>query len=161
MAKKKKRRWRKNKLKQISENQIIKINLDYTDDSDEENKIDLRGNRHYLVTSFKEVKEKKVVIEMCVITTRDESAKKKFLRREWLLQHKIKKLPKCLNKPSLINQHILITLRLELNKCQRHLCYCRHSCFDSEEYVQIVNDREEYWNKHFGKPFLKPIDLEI
>jgi len=145
VAKKKKRR-RKNRFKPISENQIIRINLDYTD---EENDIDLRGNRYYLVTSFRTEKNDKLIIKLFVITTRKNpttKTKNKFLRDKWFtLKYKIKKLPNCLPNVSLIDQYLLITLRLEPNKYRHHLCYtCPNFCLDSEEYIQITNEHEEY-----------------
>ncbi|CAG8732497.1 16149_t:CDS:1 [Racocetra persica] len=137
MAKKRKRR--KNKFKPILENQIIRINLDYTD---EEKDIDLRGNRYYLVTSFKKVKKGKLVIELFTITTK----KKNNFRgdKRLILQYKLKK-PNCLSNPSLINQEILITLRLEQNKYRHHLCpSCQNICLDPEEYGQIVKEHKEH-----------------
>ena len=135
MTRKKKKR-QKNKLKPISKNQIIvKLDLDYTD---EENDIDFRGGRYYLVKDFKKIKGSRLETELLVITTKEKD--------EWFkLQHPIEKLPKCLPNISFIDQYLLIILKLKENKYYHYLCSdCARFCLDSEEFIEIVKEHKDF-----------------
>src|SRR4051812_16156633 len=134
----KKRRPRKNRYKKISAQQIIKINLDYTNEVTGD---DLRGERYYLVTKIiqpRKVKSK-LVLELFIITTR---AQKRFgLQKQLISHYEIDELPTCLPKSSFVSRPRLILLKMSLGKYRHHLCgQCSQFCFDGEEFTRIIED---------------------
>ena len=150
MARKKKK-CQKNRFKPISKNQIIvKLDLDYTD---EENEIDFRGKRYYLVTNFKRIKRSRLETELFVITTKEKLPKS---------QHPIRKLPNCLPNASFIDYYPLIKLRLKETKYHHYLCSeCSAPCLDDEEFTEIIKKHKDFRKENFGQPFLEVIKLEI
>jgi len=132
--------------KELRLNQIIFIDLNYSDEWDKL----LRGKPYLIIKIIRLKKEERnfFLLYLLPITSQDDEEVKEEMRKQFISQHKIHRLPDCLKiNPSFIRiqRHIELTIvESELTRYLWSKDRCIQGCF--KKYKNLKNELVDEYN---------------